>query len=212
MLESFGVVGFAIRHRQPAIHIDDIFVELRMGVGRVGQLSHRICAVDNSSMGNMTTIGDFYSHDHRSNADEAMRPHHRIVHHRFEADERVVAHVARAVNNRVVRDRHILAYVDRPFFVLNDNPFLLQRMKDGSVLNICIRSNEEGRSFIGPHGAPGRDVHMIAHHNAPDNGSGGMNVRALGSKPSLTNVRKPVLKLWRHLRVRKVTRFGLFAL
>ena len=59
-------------------------------------------------------VGDLDADDDGADADEAVRADDGVVHDGLEADERVVADVAGAVDERVVRDRDVLADVDRP--------------------------------------------------------------------------------------------------
>jgi hypothetical protein len=92
----------AIGRRQPTVHVDHVFVEVPVGLGRRPERIGLVLRVDDAAVGNEPALRHLDAHHDRADPHEAPAMHHRVVHHRLEPDERLVAHVAGPVHQRVV--------------------------------------------------------------------------------------------------------------
>ena len=85
-------------------------------------------------------------------------------------------------------------------------------MHDHAVLDVRVRPDVEGRTFVGPDRCVGGDVDVLAEHHAPDDGRCRMHEGARCDERPLADLAKPLAMLRRQgLHVRGPARLGLSA-
>ncbi len=147
--------------------------------------------IDDRSRRDESPVGNFHPHDDGADADKTMGTHHRIVHHRFKPDERMIADVTRPVHECIMRNRHISTHVHRPRFSIDENMFVFKRVNHHAVLDVGVRPDIEGSPFVRTNRGARGDVNMIAEHYASCHIRLFVNVGRTRRRTRTTNIREP---------------------
>ena len=94
------------------------------------------------------SVGDLDADDHCADADKAAAADHRVVHYGFEADEGLIADVAGAVHQGVVRDRDVATDEDGPALAADVHVLVFERVQHDAVLDVGVVADEKGRALV----------------------------------------------------------------